>query len=81
MFGTPVRDTASSAFIVPLTTPVKVNILIEVNANGLVPTLSYQNALQSFKTTIVKELTNCRALFKNPPTLQSLLAITPNWGL
>ena len=80
MFGTPVRDTTSSAFIVPLTPPMKANKLIEANNKGLVPTLSYQNALQSMKTNVLHELTNCRALFKNPPTLQSLLAITPNWG-
>ena len=80
MFGTPVRDNASSAFIVPLTTPARANILIEVNTNGLVPTLSYQNALQTLKAAVVEELTNCRALFKNLPTFQSLLAITPNWG-
>ena len=59
---------------------MKANILIEANNKGLVPTLSYQNALQSMKTNVLHELTNCRALFKNPPTLQSLLAITPNWG-
>lgn len=80
MFGIPVRDTASSAFIVPLTTPRKANILIEVNTGGIVPALSYQQALQTLKTEVLQELTRCRALFKNPPTLQSLLAITPNWG-
>lgn len=80
MFGTPVRDSESTAFIVPLVKPIKANVLLELTAQGLVPTLSYQEQLQSMKTSVVQELTLCHQLFKNPPTLSSLLAITPNWG-
>jgi hypothetical protein len=80
MFGTPVRDTESSAFIVPLTKPIKANVLLELTIQGLVSTLSYQEQLQSLKTSVVQELTKCHQLFKNPPTVSSLLAITPNWG-
>ena len=79
MFGTPVRDNTGS-YIVPLLKPYKANVLIELNKDGLVPTLSYQTALQGLKISVVEELTKCRQIFKNPPTLQSLLAITPNWG-
>jgi len=81
MFGTPVRNNESNAFIVPLKTPIKANLLLELNEQQqLVPTLAHQEQLQTFKTSIVQELTKCHQLFKNPPTLSSLLSITPNWG-
>jgi hypothetical protein len=80
MFSTPVRDTESTAFIVPLVKPIKANILLELTTQGLVPTLSYQEQLQTLKTSVVQELTKCHQLFKNPPTLASLLSISPNWG-
>ncbi len=49
--------------------------------SGLKPVLSIQKQITELRTTVLKEMVNNKDLFKNPPTMSSLQAITPNWGL
>lgn len=48
---------------------------------GLKPVLSIQRQISDLRLEVLKYMVNNNNLFKNPPTLSSLQAITPNWGL
>jgi hypothetical protein len=48
--------------------------------NTVVPNNLYQEKFQQVQRSILTELAKNRQLFRNPPTLESLDAITPNWG-
>lgn len=84
MFGTPERRTSSSgetAYYIPLTTPKIMECQFELTKeNTVVPNNVYQTKFQQVQRFILTELAKNRQLFRNPPTLESLEAITPNWG-
>lgn len=82
MFGAPVRRTEENetVFYVPMLAPTAMNIRLELDSTGLTPTVAYQNAFSSKQKVVLSELAKHSTLFKSPPTLESLEAITPNWG-
>jgi hypothetical protein len=83
MFGAPVRSTDASGTTVY---KVEVNVTplgIELeydSTNGLQYTKDVQSRFRTLQNLTLSELSKEKDLFKNPPTLSSLEAITPNWG-
>lgn len=82
MFGAPARTTFKDeiVFFVPLTTPKAINGEFRTTSSGVEPDAKYTPTFRSLQDTILKELTTHKTLFRNPPTLESLQTITPNWG-
>lgn len=83
MFGVPERrtNTDGSYFFVPLVTPkglgVRATLTVE---NKVEPDITFQSNFRSLQDSVLSDIMKNRQLFKNPPTLESLQAITPNWG-
>ena len=82
MFGTPSRANNKSGEVVYLldvnTTPLGVEL--EYSRDGLVYNKDYQPRFRTLQSLILSELAKEKHLFRNPPSLTSLEAITPNWG-
>jgi hypothetical protein len=82
MFGAPVRSNdASGTTIYKVdvnTTPIGVEL--EFTKTGLAYEPTAQPRFRTLQNLILSELAKEKDLFKNPPTLASLEAITPNWG-
>jgi hypothetical protein len=49
-------------------------------SRNLVGTLEYQQLFKNFQKNILSDLSKEKALFKHPPLLESLEALSPNWG-
>lgn len=84
MFGTPerVNNKDGAHFYVPLAKPTLLNLRINAAGDGkLQPELSFRGAFITLQNTVLRALLENKQLFKNPPTLESLEAITPNWGV
>jgi hypothetical protein len=82
MFGTPARTTIKdeSVFFVPLNKRIPINAEFRVTASGVDADSSSTPQFRALQDIILKELTTHKTLFRNPPSLESLQAITPNWG-
>lgn len=82
MFGIPVRSSDSSGTIVYKveinTTPIGVEL--EYDKGGLIYNKEAQPRFRTLQSLVLSELAKEKDLFKNPPSLSSLEAITPNWG-
>lgn len=81
MFGTPVRtiDNGVTVYKVDInTTPIGVEL--EYSKEGLAYSKEAQPRFRTLQSLVLSELSKEKDLFKNPPTLTSLEAITPNWG-
>jgi hypothetical protein len=53
---------------------------LEYTNDGLVYNKDAQSRFRTLQNLVLSELAKQKELFKNPPTLASLEAITPNWG-
>ena len=83
MFGPPERTIVDGAirYYIPMTVPKVLGVRYERNEQGTVlANLDHQGTMLTVKNEILSELTRHTQLFRNPPTLESLQAITPNWG-
>ena len=83
MFGAPERKKIDDTIIyfIPIVNPVLVGVKYEIDDMfEIQPSLEGQEKLQTLQNTILSELINNEQLFKNRPTMESLQAITPNWG-
>lgn len=83
MFGSPERTNVNGNmnYYIPLVTPRAMGVRYEFNEHGdVLANLDYQDTMNSIKNEILSELTNHAQLFRNPPNIESLQAITPNWG-
>lgn len=81
MFGPPerlVRD-GEVIFRVSVTAP-PMGIRLESAGGQIVCDLSVQPKFVALQSKILSELVKERSLFRNPPSVESLAAITPNWG-
>ena len=58
--------------------PLGVELLYE--KTGVVYAKEVQARFRTLQSLVLSELSKERGLFKNPPTLSALEAITPNWG-
>jgi hypothetical protein len=83
MFGAPVRITDAAGTTVYKVevnvTPLGVELEYD-GSNGLVYSKDVQSRFRTLQSLTLSELSKEKDLFKNPPTLASLEAITPNWG-
>jgi hypothetical protein len=82
MFEAPVRQTIQGiqGFYVKLREPRPLLIRLELTKTGIAPSLQFQSQFQSLQKILVSELVNNTQLFRVAPSLESLEAITPNWG-
>lgn len=84
MFGVPERrvsPTGDVHYFVPLHTPLPIGGTFEcTDGKTVVPNHSHQPKFEKVQRAVLSELTKNPQLFKNPPTMESLEAITPNWG-
>jgi len=83
MFGAPERKKIDDTIIyfIPITNPVQAGVKYEIDDMfEIQPSLEGQEKLQNLQNTILSELIHNEQLFKNRPTMESLQAITPNWG-
>jgi hypothetical protein len=82
MFGAPVRTFDSSGTTVYKvdinTTPIGVEL--EYSKEGLTYSKDAGPRFRTLQSLVLSELSKEKDLFKNPPSLASLEAITPNWG-
>jgi hypothetical protein len=80
MFLAPKRANADT-YEVQLSAPMALGIRLAVSQPDIItPVLEYQSVFQTLQRRILVELTKNRQLFKNAPSIESLEAITPNWG-
>jgi len=79
MFGTPERR-EEGRYYVPLQTSARVGCKLECDKGGARPDFACQPLFSALQQSILSELARNPILFKHPPTLESLRAITPNWG-
>ena len=80
MFLAPKRANADT-YEVQLSAPMALGIRLTVSRADIVtPVLEHQSVFQTLQRRILLELTKNRQLFKNAPSIESLEAITPNWG-
>lgn len=54
---------------------------LEWQKDALVPAVTVQKLISELRSTVLKLLMENKSLFRNPPTLDSLQAITPPWGI
>ena len=83
MFGAPERRIGEDGpyFYVSLASPKLLGVRVTLTAARTVePDLSFQDNFRELQDFVLSELLKNRQLFKNPPSLESLQAITPNWG-
>lgn len=83
MFGAPecIKTDNSIKYFVKLTNGMQMGTKYELNERSeILPDVSHQEKLQLAKVTVLTELAKHEQLFKNRPKLDSLMAITPNWG-
>jgi hypothetical protein len=82
MFGAPVKSSSSSGEVVfhvdVSISPIGVEL--EYTSDGLLYSKEAQSRFRGLQSLVLSELAKEKGLFKNPPTLSSLEAITPNWG-
>lgn len=82
MFGTPTRSngkTGEPVYILDVNTS-PLGVELEYTRDGLIYNREIQSRFRTLQSLVISELAKERQLFKNPPTLASLEAITPNWG-
>lgn len=82
MFEVPVRKDiqGTQGFYISLKNPQPLQARFEVTASGIVPDLRFQSQFQSMQNVMLSNMVKHTQLFKVAPTLESLQAITPNWG-
>ena len=82
MFGSPERtnDENDVRYYVSVTRNEPIGVKYELIDNAIVPNVEHQSKLIVFKNAVLSELANHSQMFKKPPTLEYLQAITPNWG-
>jgi hypothetical protein len=78
MFGVPVRE--GDLYNVPINSkPIGVRLRVDASAS-IVPDFTYQSRFAALQKQVLTELTKEKSLFRVTPSLDSLEAITPNWG-
>jgi hypothetical protein len=82
VFDAPERQSDGS-YIIRLTRPVEFGVAMrwEKDAEFPTPDLRIQPQLNAFREKIVKDLASNKAIFKTVPSVASLMAITPIWGI
>ena len=82
MFEAPVRKDiqGTQGFYIRVKDPRPLQARFEVTTSGIVPELRFQPQFQAIQDVILSNMVKHTQLFKMPPTLESLQAITPNWG-
>jgi len=83
MFAPPQsQPTASGArYFVPLRSPVPAGLRVLLSAPGvLTANLADQPAFKALQSRLLQELVHHKQLFKTPPTLESLVALSPPFG-
>jgi hypothetical protein len=78
-FGTPERQ-SDQTFFVPFLQRKQLNTRVTITAEGITPTLEYQDVFQSHQAFVLNKLVSNRQLYKSQPTLESLQYMTPVWG-
>ncbi len=85
VFETPEKRTANgeSIFYLKLSQPgfTILHDLEWIPQTGLVPVITVQKHINELRSTVLKQLVGNKTLFRNPPTLASVQAITPPWGI
>lgn len=82
MFGAPERINAEGEvkYYVSVDANSSCGVQYELIDNCVVPNIDYQDKFLVYKNAVLAELVNHTDMFKKPPTLEYLQAITPNWG-
>lgn len=81
MFGAPERINADEVkYFVSVKQEEAVGIRFLLQNGTLIPNLDHQERLLELKHAVLMKLVNHTDMFKKPPTLEYLQAITPNWG-
>jgi hypothetical protein len=75
-----VSNGGSTVYTVRLADPVGVDARFAVENGHIQPDVAHQPAFQRLQAACLEALVENRMLFKHPPSLASLAAITPNWG-
>jgi hypothetical protein len=82
IFETPVKQ-PNGSFLLQFKTPVEfpVDLRWEKGAQLPTPDLRIQTHINGFREKTLKDLTKNKVLFQTAPSLSSLQAITPMWGI
>jgi hypothetical protein len=85
VFETPERKqnaSGESYFHVRITPEYSISHDLEWSSDtGLKPSITIQKQIGQLRSVILTQLQTTKSLFRNPPTLESLEAITPTWGI
>lgn len=82
VFDTPERQ-ADGSYILRLVKPVvfEEELRWEKGAEYPTPDLRIQPTINAFRNKMVADLARNKVMFRTPPTVSSLTAITPMWGI
>jgi len=82
MLEAPVRQDiqGTSGFYISLREPVRLHVRMMMNSERVVPDLQYQPKFMELQAKLLAEMAKNTQMFKVPPSMESLQAITPNWG-
>jgi len=83
MFGPPQSQPTSSGarYYVPLRTPLPMGLRLSLPSPGApVAALSDQPAFKALQARLLAELVHHKQLFKTPPSLESLISLSPPFG-
>lgn len=74
---------ADGSYLLRFLKPVLFDVELrwEKGAEYPTPDLRVQHILNAFRDKTVKDISRNKVMFKSPPTLASLTAITPMWGI
>ena len=84
MFEIPEKKTAADGspyFMSALKEPIALPVELKCESGRLVPNIQVQTHIQSLRIAVLEGLCEARGLFKTPPKLERLEAITPVWGI
>jgi hypothetical protein len=80
MFSPPVRNGTAEYTVGIQASPMGLRLTAE-SADSIIPDFkTAQTEFRTYRKQILSDLVNHRSLFKTPPSIESLEAITPNWG-
>lgn len=83
-FKTPEKRTnpndGTVVFDIHLQDPYRIDTCIDYDGYSYIPNIHFQSEIDKIRSSILPAVAETPTLFRTPPTLRSLQAITPVWG-
>jgi hypothetical protein len=80
-FGTPEKQSNGSEYIVPIANKPFYSYRLMWNGHSVEPELAMQSSVLGMRDSVLKAVSENKAMFRQPPTLKSLQALASQWGV